>query len=72
MMRAYPDSKIYLRTVDYRQSIDTLAARLMLPGWPWCVATTAALDGPVWSILYLIPTLMWDFSVEFVVIGNGP
>jgi hypothetical protein len=43
----------------------------MPPGWPWCLATTAALDGPVWGILYLIPTLMCDFCVESVVVGNG-
>jgi hypothetical protein len=43
----------------------------MPPGWPWCVATTAALDGPVWGILYLIPMLMCNFCAEFVVIGNS-
>ncbi len=72
MMRAYLDSETYPRTIDHGHSIDTLAGRWMPPGWPWCVATTAALDGPVWGILYLIPTLMCDFCVEFVVVGNGP
>ncbi len=44
----------------------------MMPGWPWCIATTTALDGPVWGILYLIPALICDFCVEFVVVDNGP
>ncbi len=35
------------------------------------VATTTTLNGPVWGILYWVPTLICKICVELVVIGNG-
>ncbi len=49
-----PGLRNYPRTVDHEQSKDTWVGQRKPPGWPWCDATTAALDGPVsvWGISY--------------------
>jgi hypothetical protein len=35
------------------------------------VTTTATIDGHVWGISYLVPTLICKICVEFEVVGNG-